>query len=308
MFQNISIKSNFQNYSDNCAFFSKNISNDEDFYTSRLQSSVYHDVDIDINKEIEDFAQGTGADCWLISGLKSLSFTEKGRQIISDSIKINDDGSYTVSFAGLENSQYTISEKELQRATKNEKYTTGDDDVLLMEIAFEKALKDVKNGKYEVPDYVLSQVKYKSDVLYGGQLHTFIYLMTGENSDIAYNCYHADLQDDEEYQEQKAQDIQYGDLYNTELEEIYDKIEEAPQDYVAVLSVKNGENALGEISVTDVDGNEIVLADGSHAISIKSVEDDVLTLVNPWDTSSEIKVEKDEINEYVKRVAYYKFD
>lgn len=306
MFENISVRTNFQNYSNKNV--TQYIQGEEDAYTSRLQTSVYRDVEIDINKEIEDFSQGTGADCWLISGLKSLSFTEKGRQIISDSIKINDDGSYTVSFAGLDNAQYTITEKELQRATQNEKYATGDDDVLLMEIAFEKALKDVKNGKYEVPDYVLSQVKYKSDVLYGGQLHTFIYLMTGENSDIAYNCYHADLQDDEEYQEQKIQDMQYGDLYNTELEEIYDKIEEAPQDYVAVLSVKNGENALGEISVTDVYGNEIVLADGSHAISIKSVEDDVLTLVNPWDTSSEIKVEKDEINEYVKRVAYYKFD
>lgn len=306
MLQNILLKNNFLSCSYN--YVAQNIADDEDAYSSRLKSSVYRDVEIDINREIEDFSQGTGFDCWMISGLKSLSFSEKGQKIISDSITINDDGSYTVSFGGLKNAQYTITEKELQRATKNEKYTTGDDDVLLMEIAFEKALKDVKNGKYEVPDYVLSQVKYKSDVLSGGQLQTFIYLMTGDNSDVAYNCYHSDLAYDETYQQQKVKDILYGELYNTELEEIYDKIEENPEDYAAVLSVKNGGSVLGEISVTDVDGNEVILADGSHAISIKSIEDDVLTLVNPWDTSSELKVEKDEINEYVKRVAYYKFD
>lgn len=306
MFENISVRTNFQNYSNNNV--TQYIQGEEDSYTSRLQTSVYRDVEIDINKEIEDFSQGSGMDCWMISGLKSFSFSSKGQQIISDSIKINDDGSYTVSFSGLDNAQYTITEKELQRATQNEKYATGDDDVLLMEIAFEKALKDVKNGKYEVPDYVFSQVKYKSEILSGGQLQTFIYLMTGDDSEIAYNCYHPDMQDNEEYQEQKALDMQYGELYTTELEAIYDKIEEAPQDYAAVLSVKNGESTIGQMSVTDIEGNEVILADGSHAISIKSVDGDVLTLINPLDTSSEIKVEKDEINEYVKRVSYYKFD
>ena len=116
----------------------------------------------DVNGEIDqDFKQGQIGDCVLLASLYSLSSTQKGQDIIKDAIKINynEKGeleSYDVYFRGYDKT-YSITHEELKEADQlkykfsegeaNHHYSTGDDDVLLMELAYQKAFDDINEAK-----------------------------------------------------------------------------------------------------------------------------------------------------------------
>lgn len=265
---------------------------------------LFQQNSVEINQEIENFEQGQIGDCWLLSALKSLSFTESGKQIIDDAITENKNGSYSVEMKGL-GTKYNISQGEIINAKNNPKYAQGDDDIVLLELAFEKALKDVQRGKYPVPDYVSSQVYEKNDVLNGGHMQTAIYLLTGNEADVAYNSYHNDFNNDTEHLKIRTLDILYNDEITTDIENIYNKMEENPTNYAATISFKNAGDSLESLVVKDVNGEEVLLANESHAWSIKSVQDDTITIVNPWDSQTEVTVEKEEIKAHTKRISSY---
>ena len=279
-------------------------------YFEKLQQSqndfelYFSNNSIEINQQIENFEQGQIGDCWLLSALKSLSFTESGKQIIDDAITQNRDGSYSVEMKGLETT-YNISQREIITAKNNSKYSNGDDDVILVELAFEKALKDVQKGRYPVPEYVTSQVYGKNDVLNGGHMQTAIYLLTGKEADVAYNSYHSDFNDITEHQIIKTLDTINDDAITTDIENIYNQLEENPSNYVATISFKNAGDSLESLVVKDINGEEVLLANESHAWSIKSVQDDTITIVNPWDSQTEVTVEKEEIKAHTKRISSY---
>ena len=96
------------------------------------------------NGEIENTEQGRIGDCWLLAGLNSLSYTEEGRQIIKDSLEYHD--KYTVvHFKGV--GDYVVKNSEITKAKWSSKYSTGDDDMVIYELAMKKVLDDVRNGK-----------------------------------------------------------------------------------------------------------------------------------------------------------------
>ncbi|MCM1338663.1 MAG: hypothetical protein NC191_03220 [Muribaculaceae bacterium] len=122
----------------------------------------------DCDGMIGDFKQGTSGDCWFLSGLKALSVTPIGNDIIRNSITKNDDGTITVNFKGA-NKSYTITEKEFNSAVKGgiayklagsgvHKYSTGDSDVLVLELAMEKLKKDIIDGNVDttLPNYTIA--------------------------------------------------------------------------------------------------------------------------------------------------------
>ena len=63
------------------------------------------------------------------------------------------------------------------------------------------------------------------------------------------------------------------------------------------------------VTVKDVNGKSVTLSNGNggHMWSIKSVKGDKVTIVNPWDSSKEITVSKDEIAKYVTGIETYKY-
>ncbi|MCQ2739940.1 MAG: hypothetical protein MJ237_06910 [bacterium] len=145
----------FNEFIENITYYSKK---------SRLNES---------NGQIESFFQLEKSDCWLLSGIKSLSLTSWGKKAIKDSIlDNNDEGTYTVKLNGV-NFETIINQEDIDKA-REEYYSIGDLDVLLIELATERYLRqEVEKGN----------IVRESDVLEGssgiGEISAQ-YLLTGE--------------------------------------------------------------------------------------------------------------------------------
>ena len=118
----------------------------------KIIQGVFDNSENGVNEKIDEGVfQGKTGDCWLLSGIMSLSYTEDGAKLIEDAITKNDDGSYSVYFQGADKT-YTVTEDELKDANKNSllsklgleksKYSKGDDDMLLIELATEKLINE----------------------------------------------------------------------------------------------------------------------------------------------------------------------
>ena len=93
----------------------------------------------------EPIYQGEYGDCWLLSGLLSMSYTESGAKVIEESITVNNDGSTDLYFEGI-GKEYSVTASELEAENKeiDEKsnYSRGDDDALAIELGIEKVVSD----------------------------------------------------------------------------------------------------------------------------------------------------------------------
>lgn len=91
-------------------------------------------------------------DCWVLSGIVSLSNTKEGQKILSDNISISRTGAVTVKIAGEPGKDnpktYTFTQQQLQSATH---LSEGDYDVRAFELAFEKFFKEEQPyGQYSI--------------------------------------------------------------------------------------------------------------------------------------------------------------
>ena len=98
-----------------------------------------------IDGEIGSFGQSKETkNCGVLSAIYALNTSDNGKQIIKNSIKNNGNGTFKVTFPGI-NQSCTISLQEIKDAKNNSKYSYGDSDVLLLELALEKLLPDYKD-------------------------------------------------------------------------------------------------------------------------------------------------------------------
>jgi len=95
---------------------------------------------------IDDFYQGHTGDCWLLSGIQSLASTPQGASLIKNAIQWSDDySSVTVYFAGVDKYVTLSAEEIIEEMTL--RYSSGDDDVLILELAMQKVYGDINGDK-----------------------------------------------------------------------------------------------------------------------------------------------------------------
>lgn len=127
------------------------------------------------NKKIEPTKQPmTQGDCWLLSDINALSYTEFGRKAISDAIipDKNGSGGVTIKFKGSPLKQKTIhiTASEIDKARKSGNYSSGDDDMIAFELATEKTFREmVKQG---LAERVQDDTSIKAN---GGKYRSFIF-------------------------------------------------------------------------------------------------------------------------------------
>lgn len=245
------------------------------------QKNASANTNFDINGMIEAFAQGQIGDCWLLSSLQALSNSEEGRKMLQDAVKVNEDGTYTVKFDGVDWEQ-TFTDADLRTARNSGVYSSGDDDALLMEVAVQRFLEQARNGQVKLSDttsqVIDSTVSIGDNPLDGGtSVAVLAHLLTGStNSDSAYN--------------------------SVEANELLNKLQNN-DNAVATLSFRPDDNGI----LNTLNAGSVTTganADSGHLWSVKSVNGDKVTLINPWNSSQEIVTTRSELANHKIELTY----
>lgn len=228
------------------------------------------------NGKIEDSKQGNTGDCWLLSSVNALSYSDKGKQIIKNALEYDENGT-TVHLKGV--GDYYVSNDELQEAEKAKKlnstlYTNGDDDMLVFELAVEKVRKDiVENGTLDFTKEALEEGRIscfltdsvpmaRNTMLDGGTADEALYYITGKKPEFEFL------------------DISHKDKM------IDDFIKDDNENLVMAANLSS------DREIKDIDGNDIKLS-GPHGYSVKAADKNSVTIVNPWDSTACISIPRE---------------
>lgn len=277
--------------------------NNENFFISEYSkdvSSILQDAyeEVKIEKSLDeqdgvigDMHQRGVGDCWLIASLKSLSLSEGGAKIIKDSITKNDDGSYTVSFPGID-SQYTVTTDEIVERRQNNTCSTGDIDAIIIELAFEKArdekeplMNKIRNFSYKISDF-LNKGSGNDTPLTFGNLSDVMKFFTGEKTNCVINT----------------------PFTKSGIYDFYEKFQNNPDNTVAVAHFLNLDLNEENLKAEEYNGGNIKLTGfGMHVFSIVSVDDETVRIAEPGNTGISYIISKEELKNKVAYIEYYQF-
>ena len=281
--------------------------------------------------------QGGRGDCYLLAAINSLSETEAGEKLLQQNVKKNNDGSYTITFPGVSTARktlisgeggakiptedgknldklpedkvyltgnYTITAEELEKASKlaGKRYSSGDKDVLLLELAYEKyrgeVMDTIKDNNIKQKDTLfiagldmgLEPYTDRGDYLSSGKGESALFIITGKqaesfngNNKNAPTCYvdsefNMHLPDENNTVNAKAMYTSINGVGRRDnLDKLLNKLRTDSKDgkvdnYAAIAGMK--------VSSQEVNGK--IIGGGGHALNILKVTDKTVTLSNPW--------------------------
>lgn len=296
---------------------------------------------------IDTSSQGGIGNCFFLETVNALNTTNEGKKIINNMIEPhvttdeqgNNHTSYKVKFAGIPQiisdltsgirnfpadkifikPEYEISEEEYKdaciRAGKD--FSTGDKDVLLLELAYAKYRKDVAQT-VSANNVDLSLFKDDSkliagldvargwnvnseDMGSGGMIGVTMYLFTGKKSDVYFSpnqtqtiCH---IDSDGNLTAVEGSNSYWNtDLSSNEsnvFNERYDDIDKV----ISILQKNVNKDGMFEDYIVEVslpitkqiiNGQEVTGA--NHAFTVKGIKNGKVILINPWDSSKEITI------------------
>jgi len=215
---------------------------------------------------IGDTKQGRIGDCWLLSGVNALSYTEEGRKIIKDALEYHD-GYTTVHLKGA--IDYDITDEEVEKARCCRELSTGDDDMLILELAVEKAYKDVADRNIMLDSEQFDEeISEDEDGINGSYEANLIYLITGKESYEGYSPTQTDW-----WNETFLQNLEFFKEHDN-------------KDVAMTLGASE------ETTIQDINGNTVEI-EAPHGYAVKNADENNLTFTNPHDSSVEITIPKD---------------
>ena len=250
--------------------------------------------------QIGAFKQQSTGDCYLLASLISISKTKAGAAILKNNIKRNKNGNYTVTLPGAievrkdyarDNKQcyvtgsYTITKEEIAQARKNsKKYASGDIDVLIYELAFEKYRKEVLktnkiNGQHSVQDMAGQYTGHGTfaQPLEAGTTNDAIFILTGNKSK-SYKVPASSVASISS-ESIKSIDVSDGRLSQMGAERYLDLMNKDPDRFAITFSLKL-DNGRGK--------------HGYHALALSRVDDERVYFINPWNSKKEFSLTKEE--------------
>lgn len=221
-----------------------------------------------------NFAQGETGDCWLLAAIKGISRTTRGLKILNNSIKVNNNGTVDVHLIGV-NKTYTISQKEINSATE---LSSGNGNVRAIEIAVNRYLRETyknKNGYKASIDGNFETTAYK--ILTGKNGHTF---PLGSVMDQIFNP--------DFYERIPISDSSINFFNN--------------KNQITCVSSTGNKKDIKVKSTSDKTG---ILTTG-HSYTVTHADQQFVYLINPWDTATELKVDRTTFKDFFTDVN--KFD
>ena len=281
------------------------------------------------------YQKGRG-DCYLLAGLNSLRESSQGREDLKKIITTGKDPktgetTYTVTFPGAKKvrekllaagvpekdinikESYTYTESQLHEKAKlaGPKYSTGDKDVLLLEVSYEQYRTDAKNDKadlkkakpnmsdrdIEVALHVRGMnARDAKDNLRSGQGGDAVFMLTGrepqefQRTSVANSTDNAVCSIDSNLNMSVVGGFKVDKKQSQQMDSMLNKIEQDCKD-----GKLDNYSATVNFNVSQQTVNGKVIAGGGHAFSISKVEGDKVYLRNPWDPTKEIVMTRDEI-------------
>lgn len=176
-------------------YINRSFYNDKGYYVWHKNSEEFEEFGPNLERKkmlsekvdgkVDDFIQGTIGDCWLLSAINGLKRNPVGRKILEKSLSVDDDDNITVTLQGPKK-QYTFSKEQLDSTLnlKNYYYSTGDRDVLAIEMAIEKFKSESTNKNTRVTNMYNYYIPPKQDdePLEGGQTYNSLHILTGMQS------------------------------------------------------------------------------------------------------------------------------
>lgn len=281
------------------------------------------------------YQKGRG-DCYLLAGLNSLRESSQGREDLKKIITTGKDPktgetTYTVTLPGAKKvrekllaagvpekdinikESYTYTESQLHEKAKlaGPKYSTGDKDVLLLEVSYEQYRTDAKNDKadlkkakpnmsdrdIEVALHVRGMnARDAKDNLRSGQGGDAVFMLTGrepqefQRTSVANSTDNAVCSIDSNLNMSVVGEFKVDKKQSQQMDSMLNKIEQDCKD-----GKLDNYSATVNFNVSQQTVNGKVIAGGGHAFSISKVEGDKVYLRNPWDPTKEIVMTRDEI-------------
>ena len=96
------------------------------------------------DQTIKETQQHETGDCWLLSAVNALSYTEKGREAIKNALDYKE-GYTLVNLKGY--GIVRVDDKEVQTTKGCNQYSSGDDDMIILELAVEKVRDEIARGE-----------------------------------------------------------------------------------------------------------------------------------------------------------------
>ena len=227
--------------------------------------------------EIGDTQQGATGDCWLLSGVNALSYTEEGRKIIKDSLEYHNGYTIVHTMAG----DYVVTDDEITRTKGSFQYSDGDDDMIIFELAIEKVIDDYLTGTIDLnnnaPDALESLLREEDgktrpghSSTNGGNIRGLIYLLSGK--------------------------MGYSEANKEKINDVLEQFKKNGKNLALGAATNDGDR-----NATDINGKKVKLS-GNHGYSIKKYDGQNVTVINPWDSSKEIILSKEEFLKVFDRI------
>lgn len=259
----------------NVKTFEKNYINN--LYKEENKKTSAH---LHIDKKIETSKQGRVGDCWNLAGINAISYTKNGAKAIHNNIVKDKNGDISVKLPG-EQKTYKFTPLEIKDATKL--LSKGDDDARVIEMASASnrisKLKKISTINSLIPAASSSSYKIKNpyEILNGGMSSEVVYALTGKKGLPIYNP--------RAFNQTKS---------NPQAEKNIGKcmslIQKNPERYCAT-------------AIFLMDKHDI--SKGTHAFSVKRVDKEGITIVNPWNSGKEIKMPKKEFYKNCLNIEFF---
>lgn len=209
--------------------------------------------------------------------------------------------------------EYTFTEAEMQDILKQagEKYSLGDGDVILLEAAFEKyrtevaqTLDDNPSLKREMGVAGVQTGSNRNNILAGGFSEDPTFILTGRTSSV-YSIYHDNPPYGLSYEDLQAGNInivptnsnKLGVTAKSAVSEIQGDYSSSKDDLNKMLDEIMNDGKDGQIDNVAIASFKVVKTNGQqggHALTVKSVTADTVTLVNPWHPDKDITMSRED--------------